>query len=183
MDALVGEVGDDLECCNWTVKDQPIEFGDDVGATLVLQYDYEQTEVSRTHFAIERFLDGGISDEDKVAECEVVLDDGGGMLLFETDHSFDLSGVHVGGECCQVRPTFLQGDSVLSNEVGRGKRSVWWRKQVGCFGNVEGQKWVCASGCKVRGTAHTSADCDSVGPHDRSDDIVPSRLVAIAGLE
>ena len=36
---------------------------------------------------------------------------------------------------------------------------------------------------EVGGTAHTSADCDSVGPHDRSDDGVLSRLVAIAGLE
>ena len=74
---------------------------------------------------IERFLDSGISDEDEVAECEVVLDDGGGMLLFETDRGFDSSSVDVRGKCCQVRPTFLQGDSAPSNEVGRGKRSVW----------------------------------------------------------
>ena len=103
-----------------------------------MRYDYERTEISRTHFAIERFLDSGISDEDEVAKFEVILDDGGGMLLFETDHGFDLSSVDVGGECCQVRPTFLKGDSMLSNEVGRGKRHVWQRKQVGCFGNVEG---------------------------------------------
>ena len=125
------------------------------------------------HFVIERFLDSGISDEDEVAKCKVVLDNGG----------FDSSGVDVGGEGCQVRPTFLKGDSTLSNEVGRGKRSIWWRKQVGCFGDIEWQKWVCASGCEVRGTAHTSADSDSVGPHDRSDDGVPPQLVSIASLE
>ena len=70
------------------------------------------------HFAIERFLDSGISDEDEVAEFEVVLDNGGSMLLFETDRGFDLSGVHVRGECCQVRLMFLEHDSVPSNEVG-----------------------------------------------------------------
>ena len=180
---LAGEVGDDSECCNWTVEDGPIKFGNNVGTTLVLRYDYEQTEVSRTHFAIERFFDSGISDEDEVAECEVVLDDGGGMLLFESDRGLDLSSVDVRGKCCQVRLMFLQGDSAPSNEVSRGKRGIWRRKQVGCFSNIEWQKWVCASGCKVRGAAHTLADCDLVGPHDRSDDGVPPRLVSITGLE
>ena len=180
---LTGEIWDDSECCDWTVEDRAVELGDDVGATLVLQYDYERTEISCTHFAIERFLDSGISDEDEVAECEVVLDDGSGMLLFETDCGFDSSGVDVGGECCQVRPMFLQGDCVPSNEVDRGKRSIWRRQEVGCFGDVEGKKWMCASRCKVRATAHTPADCDSVGPHDGSDDGVPPRLISIAGLE
>ena len=180
---LMGEIWDDSECSDWTIEDRAVELGDDVGATLVLRYDDERTEISRMHFAIERLLDSGVSDEDEVAECEVVLDDGGGMLLFEMDRGFDLSGVDVGGECCQVRPAFLKSDGTLGNEVGRGKRSVWRRKKVGCFGDIEGQKWVCASGCEVRGTAHTSADCDSVGPHDGGDDGVPSQLVAIAGLE
>ena len=126
------------------------------------------------HFAIERLLDSSISDEDEVAAVEVVLDDRGGMLLFKTDRGLDSSGVDVGGECCQVRPVFLQGDSAPSNQVGRGKRSVWWRKQVGCFGDIEGQKWVCAGGSEVQGTAHTSVDCDSVGPHDGGDDGMPS---------
>ena len=85
----------------------------------VLRYDYEWTEISCTHFAIERLLDSGISDEDKVAEFEVILDDGGGMLLFEMDHGFDSRSIDVGGECCQVRLTFLEGDSAPSNEVGR----------------------------------------------------------------
>ena len=180
---LMGEIWDDSECCNWTVEDRAIEHGDDVGATLVLRYDYEQTEVSCTHFAIEGFLDSGISDEDEVADCEVILDDGGGMLLFEMDGGFDLSSVDVGGECCQVRPTFLQGDSATSNQVSRGKRSVWQRKQVGCFGNIEGQQWVCAGGCEVQRTAHTSVDCDPVSPHDGSDNGMPSRLVTITGFE
>ena len=180
---LAGEVGDDSECCNWMVKDGPIEFSDNVGATPVLRYHYKWTEVSRTHFVIERFLDSGISDEDEVAKCEVVLDDGGGMLLFETDRGFDSSSVDVGGECCQVRPTFLKGDSAPSNQVGPGKRSIWRRKEVCCFGNIEGQKWVCAGGSEVWGTAHTLADCDSVGPHDGSDDGMPSQLVTIAGFE
>ena len=65
------------------------------------------------------------------------------MLLFEMDHGFDLSGVHVGGKRCQVRLTFLQGDSMLSNKVSQGKRGIGWRKQIGCFGDVEGQKWMC----------------------------------------
>ena len=135
------------------------------------------------HFVIVRLLDGGISDEDEVAEFEVILDNGGGMLLFEMDCGFDLSGVHVGGKCCQVRPTFLQGDITLSNEVGQGKRGIGQRKQIGCFGDVEGQKWMCAGGCKVWGAAHMLVDCDSVGPHDGSDDRVPPQLVSIAGLE
>ena len=180
---MAGEIGDDSECCNWTVKDGPVEFGNNVGTTLVLRYHYEWTEVSRMHFAIERFFDSSISDEDEVAECEVVLDDGGGMLLFKSDRGLDLSGVDVRGECCQVRPMFLQGDSMPSNQVGQGKRSVWQRKEVGCFGDIEGQKWVCAGGSEVRGTTHTSVDCDSVSPHDRSDNGMPSRLVSIAGLE
>ena len=116
---LTGKIWDDLECCDWTIEDRAIELGDDVGATLVLRYDDERTEISRTHFAIERLLDSGISDEDKVAKFEVVLDDGGGMLLFKMDRGLDSSSVDIGGECCQVRPTFLEGDSALSNEVGR----------------------------------------------------------------
>ena len=116
---LTGKIWDDSECCDWTVEDRAVELGDDVGATLVLRYDYERTEVSHTHFAIEGLLDCGISDEDEVAEGEVVLDDGSSMLLFETDRGFDSSGVDVGGERCQVRPAFLKSDSTPSNEVGR----------------------------------------------------------------
>ena len=89
--------------------------------------------ISCTHFAIERLLDGSISDED-----EVILDDCGGMLLFEMDFGFDSSGIHIGGECCQVRLMFLQGNSMPSNKVSQGKRGVGWRKQIGCFGNVQG---------------------------------------------
>ena len=114
---LTGEIWDDSECSDWTIEDRAVELGDDVGATFVLRYDYERTEISRTHFAIERLFDSGISDEDEVAKFEVVLDDHGGMLLFETDCSLDSSGIDVGGECCQVRLAFLQGDSMLSNQV------------------------------------------------------------------
>ena len=110
---MAGEVWDDSECCNWAV-----ELGDDVCTTLVLQYDDEGTEISCTHFVIERLLDSSISDQDEVAEFEVILDDGGGMLLFETDCGFDLSGVHIRGECCEVRLMFLEGDSTPSNKVG-----------------------------------------------------------------
>ena len=67
VDVLMGEVWDDSECCDWMVEDRAIELGDDIGATLVLRYDYEWTEVSRTHLAIEGFLNSGISDED---ECQ-----------------------------------------------------------------------------------------------------------------
>ena len=35
VNVLAGEVWDDSECCNWTVEDGPVEFSDDVGATLV----------------------------------------------------------------------------------------------------------------------------------------------------
>ena len=70
------------------------------------------------HFAIKGLLDNGVADEDEVAEFEVVLNNGGGMLLFKTDHGFDSSGVDIGGECSQVRPTFLKGDSTMSNQVG-----------------------------------------------------------------
>ena len=69
-----------------------------------------------THFAIERLLDGGMSDQDEVTELEVIFDDGGSMLLFEKNHGFDLCRVYVGGEHCQVRSTFLLGDSAPSNK-------------------------------------------------------------------
>ena len=100
------------------VEDRAIEFGDNVCATLVLQYDDKWTEISHTHFVIERLLDGGISDEDEVAEFEVVIDNGGSMLLFKMDHGLDLSGVHLRGKCYQVRPMFLEGDGTPSNKVG-----------------------------------------------------------------
>ena len=117
VDVLMGEIWDDSECCDWTVEDRAVELGDDVGATLVLRYDHERAKVSCMHLAIEGFLDSGISDEDEVADCEVVLDNGRGMLLFKTDRGFDASGVHIRGECCQVRPAFLKGNSTLSNQV------------------------------------------------------------------
>ena len=69
------------------------------------------------HFAIERLLDGGIPDEDEVAKFEVVLDDGGGILLFKPDCGFNLSSVHIGGERCEVRLMFLQSNSAPSNKV------------------------------------------------------------------
>ena len=53
VDVLAGKVWDDSECCDWMVEDGPVKFGDNVGTTLVLQYHYERTKVSRTHFAIE----------------------------------------------------------------------------------------------------------------------------------
>ena len=124
VDALAGEVWDDSECCDWTVEDQAIEFGDDVCVTPVLRYDDEWAEISHTHFAIERLLDGSISDQDEVAKFEVVLDDGSGMILLKTD-----CGVYVRGEHSQVGSMFVQGDSVPSNEVGQGKRSVEWRRR------------------------------------------------------
>ena len=129
---------------------------------------------------IQRLFNGSISDQDEVAEFEIVLDDGGGMLLFEMDHSFDSCGVNVGGKCCQVGPMFLQGDSTLSNKVSQGKRGVGWRKKVCCFGDVEGQKGVCAGCCEVQRTAHMSVDCDSVSPCDNR---MPPQLVSITGLE
>ena len=74
-----------------------------VCATLILQYDNEWTEVSCTHFAIKRLLDGGIPDQDEIAKFEVVIDDGGGMLLFKADHSFDLCGVYIGCKHYQMQ--------------------------------------------------------------------------------
>ena len=112
---LTGEIWDDSECCDWTIEDRAVELGDDVGTTFVLRYDNDGTEIPRTHFVIERLLDSGVSDEHEVAKLEVVLNDGGGMLLFETDCGFDSSGVDVGGECSQVRPTFLKSDSTPSD--------------------------------------------------------------------
>ena len=107
VDALVGEVRDDSECCNWMVENQPVEFGNDVGATLVLRYDNDGTEIPRMHFAVERFFDSGISDEDEVAELEVVLDNGGSMLLFETDHGFDSGGDEPPHQICSYTLLFL----------------------------------------------------------------------------
>ena len=80
-----------------------------------MRYDNDGTKIPRTHFVIERLLDSGVSDEHEVAELEVVLDDGGGMLLFEMDCSFDSSGVDIGGECSQVRSTFLKSNSMPSD--------------------------------------------------------------------
>ena len=39
------------------------------------------------------------------------------MLLFEMDCGFDPGSVHIRGECCQVRPMILEGNSALSNKV------------------------------------------------------------------
>ena len=63
VNALVGKIWDDSECCDWTVEDRAVKLGDDVGATLVLQYDDERTEISHMHFAIERLLDSSIPDD------------------------------------------------------------------------------------------------------------------------
>ena len=118
------------------------------------------------HFVIERLLNGSIPDQDEVTKFEVIFDNGGGMLLLKVDHSFDPCGLYIGGKHCEVRLTFLQGDSTPSDQVGQGKMGIGWRKKVSCFSNMEGQKWVCASGCKVWGTAHMSSDCDMVSSHD-----------------
>ena len=96
------------------VEDRAIELRDDVCTTLVLRYDDKGTEISCTHFVIERLLNSGISDEDEVAKFEVVVDNGSSMLLFETD-----CGMDIGGKCCQVRPPFLKGNSAPSNKVGQ----------------------------------------------------------------
>ena len=48
---------------------------------------------------------------------------------------------------------------------------------------VKGQKWVSSSDRKIRRTAHTPADCNTISPHDGSGYLVPLGLVAIASLE
>ena len=55
------------------------------------------------------------------------------MLLLEMDCS-----INIGGKCCQMGLSFLQGDSTLSNEVGRRMRGVGQRKKVCCFSDVKG---------------------------------------------
>ena len=125
------------------------------------------------HFVIERLLDSSISDQDKVTEFEVILDDGGSMLLFKMDHCFDPCSIYIRSEHCQVGLMFLQGNSAPRNKVGQGKRGVGQRKKIGCFGDVEGQKRMRSGGCKVQGTAHMSMDSDSISPHDGGDDGMP----------
>ena len=68
---LTGEIWDGSECSDWTIEDRAVKLGDDVGTTLVLRYDDERTEISRTHFAIERLLDSGVSDEDEVVTVQL----------------------------------------------------------------------------------------------------------------
>ena len=130
---LVGKVGDDSECSNRAVENWAIKFRDDVCATPVLQYDDVQTEISCTHFVIERLFDGGISDQDEITELQVIFDDGGSMLLFETDCGFDPCSIYIRGKHCQVWLMFLQGDSSPSNQVGQGKRGIRQRKKVSGF--------------------------------------------------
>ena len=113
---LTGEIWDDSECCNWTVEDRAVELRDNVGATLVLQYDDEGTKISCMHFVIERLLDSSISDEYKVTESEVVLGDHGGMLLFETDCGFDSSGIYSGGQNCS-NIFYFWNESPVSLEI------------------------------------------------------------------
>ena len=36
VNVMMGEIWDDLACCDWMVEDRAVELGDDVGATLVL---------------------------------------------------------------------------------------------------------------------------------------------------
>ena len=103
---LAGEVRDDLECSNRAVKDWAVKFGDNVCTTLVLWYDNEWAKISCMHFPIERLFNGGISDQDEVTEVEAILDYGGSMLLFETDHSCDPCSIYVRGEHCQVWSIF-----------------------------------------------------------------------------
>ena len=85
---VAGKIWDDLECCDWMIKDQAVKLRDNVGTTLVLRYDDEQTEVSHTHFAIERLLNGGIADKDEVAGFEVIFDDGGSVTIHITHGLF-----------------------------------------------------------------------------------------------
>ena len=68
---LTGEIWDDSKCCDWTIEDRAVELGDDVGATLVLRFDNDGTEIPCTHFAIERLLDSGVSDEDEVVTVQL----------------------------------------------------------------------------------------------------------------
>jgi hypothetical protein len=51
------KVRKESKCCNRAMKDRTIEFTEDVGASEVSCDDYERTEVSWTHFAIEGLLD------------------------------------------------------------------------------------------------------------------------------
>ena len=56
-------------------------------------------------------------------------------------------------------------------------------KEIHGFGNVEGQKQVSSSDCKIRRASHTLVDCNTVSPHDGHGCQVPPGLVTITSLE
>ena len=77
----------------------------------------------------------------------------------------------------------LKCDSSGPDECGCQKGLVRREQKICGFSNVEEQKWVSSGDRKIRGTAHTLADCNVISPHDRSGYLVPLRLVAITSLE
>ena len=55
------EVGEEMKCCYWAMKDGTVKLAEDVCSSEVSGYDDERTKVSWTHFAIQGLFDLHIS--------------------------------------------------------------------------------------------------------------------------
>ena len=105
------------------------------------------------------------------------------MLLFKVHSGLDVGSVYIGGECGEVQPTLLKHNCLGHDQCSCQKGYIWQGKKICGFSDVEGQKWVSSGDCKIRRTAHTSADCNMISPHDGCGSLVPLGLITIANLE
>lgn len=72
------------------------------------------------HFPIQCFLDCSITNQYEVAEFEVEVLNGIGVVFFEFYGCFDARFVDTTVELRQVFPTFLECGGSIGDEVGSG---------------------------------------------------------------
>ena len=81
------KVRNDTKSSDGAIKHGSIELCNNVSATTVTRNNNQRSQVSGTHLPIEGLLDDRVSDQDEVAQLEVVVVDGPGMNLLESSSS------------------------------------------------------------------------------------------------
>ena len=171
---LVGKVRDDSECSNRVVEEWTIEFR--YALPLFCEMMMSGPRYLARILQLRDFLMAVFLTKTRLLSLKSYLM----MVVACSCSKWIMASTHA---VYMAEARVARCNSSPSNQVGGGKRGIGKRKKTSCFSNVEGQKWVCAGGCKVQGTAHMSLGCDMVSPHDRGNYQIPLWLIPIAGLE
>ena len=82
----------------------------------------------------------------------------------------------------EILATLLESKRTTRNEFCGSQRRGRWRKEIGCFGNVQRDDGVSTSHGKVGRTAHALASSDALRPKDRGGNASPFAGITVRRL-